>query len=212
MRRYPRPLWFFAAALAALAGFVDAIAFLQLGGYFVSFMSGNSTRMGASLFSDGATALKAAGLIAAFVAGVVVGSLTVRAAGRLQRPVVLLLTSLMLAVAGGVASQGDVWFAGCLLASAMGCENAAFERDGEQTFGVTYMTGALVKLGQGVATALIGQSPWAWAPYLLLWSGLVCGVAGGAMAYRAFGFEAVWAAAAVALLLAVVALVRRDEV
>lgn len=35
-----------AAALAALAGYVDASGFLSTGGYFVSFMSGNSTRLG----------------------------------------------------------------------------------------------------------------------------------------------------------------------
>ncbi len=38
-----------ALALSALAGFVDGIGFLHLGGLFVSFMSGNSTRMSVSL-------------------------------------------------------------------------------------------------------------------------------------------------------------------
>jgi len=41
-----------ACALSALAGYVDAIGFLHLGGLFVSFMSGNSTRLGVSL-ADG---------------------------------------------------------------------------------------------------------------------------------------------------------------
>ena len=38
-----------AVALSLLAGFVDALGFMHLGGYFVSFMSGNSTQMAAVL-------------------------------------------------------------------------------------------------------------------------------------------------------------------
>jgi uncharacterized membrane protein YoaK (UPF0700 family) len=41
-----------ACALSTLDGYVDGIDFLHLGGLFVSFMSGNSTRMGVSL-ADG---------------------------------------------------------------------------------------------------------------------------------------------------------------
>src|SRR5260370_7840837 len=74
-----------ASALSALAGYVDAIGFLHLGGLFVSFMSGNSTRMGVSL-AEGqwSHAAKALGLIALFVTGAAAGSLIVlgRAANR----------------------------------------------------------------------------------------------------------------------------------
>ena len=38
-----------ACALSAMAGYVDGIGFLHLGGLFVSFMSGNSARLGVSL-------------------------------------------------------------------------------------------------------------------------------------------------------------------
>lgn len=40
-----------AATLSALAGYVDAVGFMTLGGFFVSFMSGNSTRLGVGLSS-----------------------------------------------------------------------------------------------------------------------------------------------------------------
>jgi hypothetical protein len=39
----------FAAALSATAGFVDAVGWLTSGGLFVSFMSGNVTKLGLGL-------------------------------------------------------------------------------------------------------------------------------------------------------------------
>lgn len=41
MIRYDRRLKLMAACLSALAGYVDAIGFIKLGGFFISFMSGN---------------------------------------------------------------------------------------------------------------------------------------------------------------------------
>src|SRR5438876_12153683 len=71
-----------ACALSALAGYVDGIGFLHLGGLFVSFMSGNSTRMGVSL-AEGhwLPAAEALGLIALFVIGAALGSLIVLGRG-----------------------------------------------------------------------------------------------------------------------------------
>src|SRR3546814_15790420 len=41
MQRYQTPMIAAAVLLAVLAGFVDAIAYISLGGFFASFMSGN---------------------------------------------------------------------------------------------------------------------------------------------------------------------------
>src|SRR6202521_5637443 len=87
-----------ACALSALAGYVDAIGFLHLGGLFVSFMSGNSTRMGVSL-AEGhwLSAIEALGLIALFVAGAAAGSLIVLGRGVNRQPWVLLAEAALLA-------------------------------------------------------------------------------------------------------------------
>jgi uncharacterized membrane protein YoaK (UPF0700 family) len=65
------------------------------------------------------------------------------------------------------------------------------------------MTGALVKTGQRMATALTGGDRWAWAPYLLLWGSLTLGAGLGAASYLRVGAAAVWAPAALTALLAV---------
>ncbi|MBE7186308.1 MAG: DUF1275 family protein, partial [Methylobacterium mesophilicum] len=96
MKRYRKRYWVLAASLAALGGYVDAIGFLKLGGLFVSFMSGNSTRLAVGLARDPSEAAIAAALIASFVGGVVAGSLLAAAAGAARKPAVLALAAALL--------------------------------------------------------------------------------------------------------------------
>ena len=200
-----------AVAAATLAGYVDAIGFLSLGGFFVSFMSGNSTRLAVGVAGLSPEALIAARLILSFVAGVVLGSLIGAAAKRWRRPAVLVLVAGLLASAAIVA-MGAPDLAMLLVAAAMGAENTTFERDGEVSIGLTYMTGALVKLGQRLAGAIMGGPRLAWAPYLMLWLGLVGGAVAGALAWPVFGLAGLWAGVAGALVLAGAAfLVVRSE-
>ena len=205
MLRYDRQTRTLACCLAAVAGFVDALAFLELGGFFVSFMSGNSTRLGVGRATDIAHAATAAGLIATFVLGVVLGTLVGRAAPPRRAPRIIGLVAFLLAVAAALNVIGLPAIAVAVMALAMGCENAAFERDGEISIGLTYMTGALVKTGQRLAAALAGGDRWGWAPYLLLWAGLVAGATCGALAYQRIGLQGLWIAAAAAGSLAFVA-------
>jgi hypothetical protein len=65
-----------ATGFAAMAGMVDAIGFLASGGFFLSFMSGNSTRLSIGLAGCAPYVSKVAALLISFVAGVVAGSLT----------------------------------------------------------------------------------------------------------------------------------------
>lgn len=198
-----RPNILLACALSALAGYVDGIGLLHLGGLFVSFMSGNSTRMAVSL-ADGQwpAALEAFGLIVLFVAGAALGSLIVL--GRLaQRQAALLLVEALLLAAAGIAHHlGQQPLAIAAIVLAMGLENAVFQIDGGGGLGLTYVTGALVKVGQLLAAALTGGSRWGWLPNLLLWAALVAGAVGGALAYARFNLGAIWFAALAALVLA----------
>ncbi|MEZ5961074.1 MAG: DUF1275 family protein [Hyphomonadaceae bacterium] len=204
MIRYRRRFWVLAAALSAIAGFVDAIAFLQLGGFFVSFMSGNSTRLGVGLATDAHAAALAGGLIATFVAGVMLGAFANRDANKSGAVRVLILVAATLALAGVSAGMGAPALAVAALALAMGAENAVFQRDGEVSIGVTYMTGALVRFGQKLAAALTGGALFDWAPFLLLWAGLVAGAALGALAFGTYGVSGVWFAAGAVVVLALI--------
>ncbi|HLP00135.1 MAG TPA: DUF1275 family protein, partial [Fimbriimonas sp.] len=69
----------FAVFLASLAGFVDSIGFLSFGGLFFSFMSGNTTKLGANTGAAQWTAgLICLGVVVLFVLGVVLGTLVGR--------------------------------------------------------------------------------------------------------------------------------------
>jgi uncharacterized membrane protein YoaK (UPF0700 family) len=202
---YSRRIHLFAASLSALAGYVDAIGYIKLGGFFVSFMSGTSTQLGVDLAQASPQAAIAAGLVACFLVGVIAGSLAGHFAGARRRPVVLLFVAALLAAAAALGGLGAVRLALGVMATAMGAENAVFADNGEVRFGLTYITGTLVKFGQGIAQALLGKGRPGWTLFLKPWLGLVLGGLGGALAYRAFGLGGLWGAAIAAAALAALA-------
>ena len=185
-----------AISLSALAGYVDALGFIKLGGYFVSFMSGNSTQLGVDLVTKGP--LLPLALIVTFVAGVSLGSLIGHFADRLRRPVILALVSLLLLAAAAFHAIAIDSAAVGAMALAMGAENTIFEEKGGVRFGLTYVTGSLVQMGQRLAAAFLGGERWGWIPYLLLWAGLVSGAVAGAASYGHWGLNSLWFAAGAA--------------
>lgn len=191
-----------ACTLSAVAGYVDSIGFLHLGGLFVSFMSGNSTRLAVSVAQGRwQNAAEALGLIALFVVGAAAGSLIVLGRGIYCQCWLLLAEALLLAAAAFCYTFGLSNMAIATIVLAMGLENAVFQIDGGAGLGLTYVTGALVKVGQLVAAALTGGTRWGWLPNLLLWAALVAGAIAGAFAYRWINLAAIWFAAGTALAL-----------
>lgn len=194
-----------AVSLASLAGFVDAIGFLSADGYFVSFMSGNTTRLAVNLAQDPLRALVPALLIGGFVTGVAGGTMVALRTEQHRKAAVLGLVALLL-LGGALARwQGHDGLSLAGLALAMGALNTTFQRNGEVALGLTYMTGALVKLGQAIGAALSGERRSGWGAYLMLWSGLAGGAALGALAFLHAGAIVIWAASLWAALLAVAA-------
>lgn len=193
------------AALLAVAGWVDAVGYLQFGHLFVSFMSGNTTQMAVNL---GRAAWSEAGpigvLIALFVLGVFCGTLSAHVAGKWQVPVVLgvevslLVTALLLP-----APAGALPLAALPVVLAMGWQNAALERVGTRKVSLTYVTGTLVACGRELAEAVTGQGErWAWSGDALLWLAMASGAVAGAASFAAFGFRSLAVPAVAVLVLA----------
>ena len=200
-----------AVMLAALAGYVDSLGFLHLGGLFVSFMSGNSTRLAVSLsHGDWLPALTAAGLLILFVVGAMLGALAAGPGGAASRSRVLTLEAGLLAGAAAAAALRWPHLAVALMVLAMAVENSVFLRKGEVAVSLTYMTGTLFRIGHALAASLRGGDPWAFRPYLILWLGLAAGAVAGALAYGGLELMALWPGAAVAAVLAMATRLRRE--
>ncbi|MCK6065110.1 MULTISPECIES: YoaK family protein [Microbacterium] len=199
-----------ASLLAAIAGYIDGFGFLYLGGYFVSFMSGNTTRASVDLSTASLPAAASALLlIGCFVAGAMAGTAMPRGHGR--GPVrVLAMVLTLVCVAAAVAAGEWRWAAGGVLAFAMGAMNTVFAQDGDIPFGVTYMTGALVKLGQGLVRAARGEQHTGWQRQLLMWASIACGAVLGAAALGWLGAAALWVVAAVLVVMLAVPALRRS--
>ncbi|WP_372916290.1 YoaK family protein [Sandarakinorhabdus sp.] len=202
MHDHPRRDQVIAAALAALAGYVDAVGFIASGGLFVSFMSGNSTRLGIGLAEASHLAALAGSLLAAFVGGVTLATLLGRRAADQRRRRQLLLVALLLGGGFTLGQSGFTWPALLLAAMAMGAENCVFEAGGDVKISLTFMTGNLVKIGQRLALALTGGPVLAFLPWLLLWLAMIGGAVTGALAWPLLGMANLGIAAAVAAALA----------
>lgn len=212
MHQLDHPRRRLAIGIAALAGFVDAVGYLSAGGYFTSFMSGNTTRLGVDLAGDIPRAVIPVGLIAGFVTGVVLGALVAEIDERWRKTRVLALATLLLVAA---ALMEPIWhpaFLGAAVLS-MGALNNVFRRNGEVAVGVTYMTGALVRFGQGLSAWISGRPVEGRLSAGGLWLGLATGATVGATAFGSLHRVALWIAsvAAIALLFAAWRIERRSD-
>lgn len=196
---------FLAFCLTALAGYVDVMGFLALGGNFVSFMSGNSTQMSVSLAQDSHAAIIPASLIAIFMAGVIIGSFLGHVAEKRRRAAVLGFVAVMLVLAGAFGRLHATFWAGLAMACGMGAENAVFEQGGKVQLGLTYFTGALTNASNKIAHAFLKGGKFDWARDLFLWVSFVGGAVLGCIVFRRLGLDGLWFAAAAAAILACVA-------
>jgi uncharacterized membrane protein YoaK (UPF0700 family) len=141
--------------LCALAGSVDAAAYLLCGQIFVANMTGNSVLLAISLlhWNPKEAALRA-GMVAAFLAGVIVERLLARTADKgltkTQRVFILGIESLLLLLLAWKSAEAHTDLLLLLLACMLGIQNAAFQNIGAFHLNTTFITGDLEKLGEAM--------------------------------------------------------------
>ena len=197
-----------AGLLATLAGMVDVIGYLHLNGLFVSYMSGNSTQLAAAL---GQGNLAQAGaitkLVALFVLGAAAGQVLAGVTGEWRMSWVLASVTALLTLAAlfGAAPEPMVL--------AMGALNASMHRAGSIPVSLTFVTGVLVRFGQGLGDFLTRRTgELKWLAQAVPWLGLIAGATIGSAAFMRIGEAAIWVSVALAaLLLACSAAIRQPD-
>jgi uncharacterized membrane protein YoaK (UPF0700 family) len=193
----------------ACAGFIDAVGLLELGGYFVSFMSGNTTQLGVGLGGLGLGIALPFSLVVMFFAGSLAGSLLALSSRRWGPAAALGLVLAVLLVSTALAALVGIRQAMLALAIAGGAQNAVLPPRGAARLGATFVSGTLFAAGQDLARALRGLAPrWRWLQHLLVWASLCGGAAVGAVVEAHWGVPALLAPAAVYLAFLVDFLVR----
>lgn len=173
--------------LAGLAGVLGATAFTHSAGYFVTFMTGNAQRAVLGVFRDDVwLSITATLLIVCFVAGVIVASVCRRHfwVAHPHGPTVLTTFCLVFATALDIVVGG--WEESLLdfvpilfVVFGIGALNTSFVKDGEVSVPLSYVTGTLVKMGQGIERHIAGGKIEDWLGYFLLYASFTLGAAAG---------------------------------
>ncbi|WP_454255245.1 YoaK family protein [Pseudomonas sp. Marseille-Q8238] len=192
------------AGLSVLAGMTDAIGFMATGD-FVSFMSGNTTRLAIAISEGDLTlVLRLTVVVMAFIVGNAAGVILGRLGGRRALPLMLAVATLLCI---GAALPLASTFATLILAViAMGMLNAVVEQVNGLPVGLTYVTGALSRFGRGLGRWILGERKDGWRVQLIPWAGMLVGAILGALLEIHLGIRALLVSALLAAILGVIAL------
>ena len=192
------------AALSVLAGMTDAIGFMASGD-FVSFMSGNTTRLAVAI-SDGdlTLSLRLTILVGTFIIGNALGIVVSRLGGRRALPLLLCIATLLCAAAAWPLEQQLPALMAAIIA--MGMLNAAVEEVNGLPVGLTYVTGALSRFGRGMGRWMLGERRNGWRVQLIPWAGMFVGAILGAVLEHHLGLKALLVSGLLAALLGLASL------
>ena len=190
----PRWVYFGGLVLSLIAGAINAVGFLGQHHQALSHMTGSVTVLGMELArGNGATALHALAILAAFFAGCLVSGIVISQSSlRLGRRygVVLSLESVALFLAVYFLRDGAA-IGYCLAAMACGLQNAMVTTYRGSTMRTTHMTGMITDLGITCGHFLRGATvDWfRFRIYGFLFLGFFAGGVIGTFGYGRFGYD-----------------------
>ena len=201
------PTLVLAGGMAFLAGATDAYGFVELRGLYVSFMSGNTTMLGMALGGGNLERSAAiALLIGMFVIGAATGEALFNVAGRFRTAAVVFAVSGVLCVPLAFPS-----LTAAALVLAMGALNATMSKVGNASVSLTYVTGALVKFGQGAGNWVTGRRvDLSWLLQAPMWASLLAGSTAAA-ALQQFGLARSWSLPVIGFLFSISILWQRPS-
>lgn len=193
---------FLGLLLTAAAGMTDVVGFIELGGFYTSFMSGNTTQLGAGLLAPSAHLLLPAALVFMFFLGSFAGGYLASISERTGPAAVLgfvlgvMLLTFVLHLLGV-----PPYFALLPLGLGAGAQNAVMPQRGAARLGTTFVSGTLYAAGLDLARAVRKQAPaFRWVQHVFVWFALLAGALIGAVAYHLFGLAALAVPGAIYLL------------
>lgn len=196
--------------IAVLAGYIDAVGYLELGGYFASFMNGNMTKVAIGITNGEIDAATPALIVLTFLFSVALGDIIGEKFAHHRTRVMIALSGLVLALCWWLMHAMDNGrHTLLLLVAAMGLLSTSITGSGDRPLGLTYLTGALVRFGHALADLMRGRFEAEEWRFGLLFSMLFIGAIAGAFMAKEAPTDAIGLAALVCLPLAWAA---RDDV
>lgn len=177
--------------MTAIAGYFDAIGYSELDHLYLSFMSGNSTRLGMALVAgDRAVIAGVLSIVGSFVIGSMAGAYLVEASGDNKFVRIWVCELMLIALTLVLTLAGAGWIALVFISMAMGIQNTIHQKIAGADIGKSFITGALSAAGQSLVLAFKGRASFREpASYGLSWLVFVAGVALGAVVWNGIGLS-----------------------
>ena len=171
------------STLVLLAGFIDSIGYLGMGKIYLSFMSGNSTKLGIALFEANYGVWATTGtVILLFIAGAFVGTFITECWSKKHMTLILSVECILFLLAVILLLQSHKPYIMFPIAMAMGMQNTMHQMVAHADVGKGFVSGTLFGIGQALAKAVRGKAPASeWAVLALSWFIFVIGAALGAL-------------------------------